>query len=549
MQNQHWLQFEPDYARFESPLSQLAYSSSFREELQPRLSDAISRFVRFTHQPRILRITSQENMLYRDELIAMIKAKDVCNIIAPSTFNAQSMLGYCYQDAQGDTHKKPGFLHDADNGILLIPATQLLANASLWPEIKAVVAGEKLAWRAIDNKKQLPLPEPASLNIKLVVYGDRTSMADIEAGEPDVFSGLWIYGEYEQDVELHEGMLNAYTSMVTDWCERLNLPKMADDAWPALFRAGAREAEEHDKLPLCPLWHVGVLTEAALEANGDAITKDAIQLSRAAIEFRESYLPNRALEDIHGGHVIIDCKGKEVGQVNGLTVVEMSGHPKSYGEPSRISCVVHFGDGDIADVERKADMAGNIHAKGMMIMQAFVSAALDLNQPLPYSASIVFEQSYCEVDGDSASLAELCAFVSALSKVEINQQIAVTGAVDQFGRVQAVGGINEKIEGFFHVCSHRGLTGEQGVILPQANIVNLCLNDEVMNAIKEGQFHLWPVEDVHQALPLLTEVPFDGERDQETLLNKIGQRIDEFHGDDLPPRGLISRILNWFVQN
>ncbi|WP_240472769.1 S16 family serine protease [Salinivibrio socompensis] len=229
-------------------------------------------------------------------------------------------------------------------------------------------------------------------------------------------------------------------------------------------------------------------------------------------------------------------------------MIEVPGHPLSYGEPARISCVVHSGDGDIADVERKAELAGNIHAKGMMIMQAFVSVALNLDDPLPYSASIVFEQSYSEVDGDSASLAELCAFVSALSQQPINQAIAITGAVDQFGRVQAVGGINEKIEGYYQVCAHRGLTGQQGVVLPKTNLSSLCLRNDVVEAIRAGQFHIWAVDDVEQALPLVTGLPFSGE-EEETLLRKISNRINHFHTDEKQScNSLFKRVKNWFGQ-
>ncbi|WP_413113457.1 AAA family ATPase [Thaumasiovibrio sp. DFM-14] len=551
MQDNHWLKFEPNYAPLDDALSNGArMRDGFRQRLQPRLSDAIKRFCSLTSQPRAMRITAPENRIYRGEILNLINATSNKPVIAPDYINERTLLGAVTLDDQQAIHTTPGFLHQADGGYLLLPATQLLASPQLWPILKSTINGNPLSWRAANSKQHLILPEPVELNVKLIIYGDRALMAELESLEPDLFTGIWMYSEYEQDIALTDAVLPAYQAMVDDWCQTLSIPQINDNAaWKALFRAGSRECEDHDKAPLCPLWLIGVLSDAALESEVNAITAQAIKLGQIAKEYRESYLPNRALEDIHGGHVIIDCKGSEVGQINGLTVVELPGHPKAYGEPARISCVVHFGDGDISDVERKADMGGNIHAKGMMIMQAFISAALDLQQPLPYSASIVFEQSYCEVDGDSASLAELCAVVSSLSKVEVNQQIAVTGAVDQFGRVQAVGGINEKIEGFFHVCAHRGLTGSQGVVLPHANIVNLCLNDEVLSAIKANKFHLWPVKDVHQALPLLTGMPFDGEKHEETLLNRIGQRIDSFHDGEHPPRGVLSRILNWFVQN
>lgn len=293
------------------------------------------------------------------------------------------------------------------------------------------------------------------------------------------------------------------------------------------------------------------MRESDYQSDTDIITADDVEKAIEAKYFRESYLPLRAVDDIHKGQVFIDTRGEHIGQVNGLTVIEMPGHPMAYGEPARISCVVHFGDGDIADVERKAELGGNIHAKGMMIMQAFVSAALDLDEPLPYSASIVFEQSYCEVDGDSASLAELCAFVSALSLQPINQSIAITGAVDQFGRVQAVGGINEKIEGFYNICEHRGLTGSQGVILPKTNLNALCLNKDVTDAIRDGNFHIWAVEHVEEAFPLITGLPFSGDEETETdtLLDKIAQRIDTFHHGEHRHTSLINRLKNWLNHN
>jgi Lon-like ATP-dependent protease len=276
--------------------------------------------------------------------------------------------------------------------------------------------------------------------------------------------------------------------------------------------------------------------------------------------YRESYLPDRALSDIRDGQVIIETEGEQVGQVNGLTVIDVPGHPRAYGEPARISCVIHFGDGDISDVERKADLGGNLHAKGMMIMQAFVSSALQLEEPLPYSASLVFEQSYCEVDGDSASLAELCCFVSALSDCPINQQIAVTGAVDQFGRVQAVGGLNEKIEGFYHVCQHQGFTGHQGVILPKSNLKHLALNRDVVESIRKGEFHIWSVSSVDEAVPILMNIPFRQDEktqeqiaaaesdkantEQETVLGKIAERIEGFDRHS-HPMSLFERLRSW----
>ncbi|WP_048606618.1 S16 family serine protease, partial [Providencia rettgeri] len=257
-----------------------------------------------------------------------------------------------------------------------------------------------------------------------------------------------------------------------------------------------------------------------------------------------NFLMERTQDDILQEQIFVKTEGEVIGQVNGLSVLQYPGHPEAIGEPSRITCVAHLGDGEFTDVERKAELGGNIHAKGMMIMQAYLNYELKLEQPQPFSASIVFEQSYGEVDGDSASLAELCALISALSLQPIDQQIAITGAVDQFGYVQPIGGVNEKIEGFFDICAKRGLTGEQGVIIPMANIRHLCTKAEVVSAVQEGQFHIWPVEHVAQAITLLTKQPYfeqQAEEENVHLLALIQERINQANAPD-------KARLPWFLK-
>ncbi|MGF1689856.1 AAA family ATPase [Photobacterium kagoshimensis] len=564
MHQETWRTMIPDYTQYAEIMDQFnTIPSATTGLLQDRLVDAVRRFTAIPYQPRVLRVIAPDNKIYRDyviELLAQSDAElnnsDASIIIAGENVTEMTLFGAVYPPVEDSAITKQqikhGLLHQANGGYLVLSVTSILANPSLWPRLKSVLMNGELDWQPASNKTLYSVPPAEKLNVKLVIMGDRYLMAELDGAEPDLSSGFSMYSEFEQDLVLSTETMPDYLSYVKSVCEHAGLPQLADaKAIELLLRTGARYAEDKNRVPLCPIWHQGILSEAALESKGEAITAEHLAASLKAKEFRESYLPERAIEDIHHGMVVIISQGEEVGQVNGLTVVEVPGHPQSYGEPARISCVVHFGDGDISDVERKVDLAGNIHAKGMMIMQAFVSAALDLDQPLPYSASIVFEQSYCEVDGDSASLAELCALVSALSNQPINQQVAVTGAVDQFGRVQAVGGINEKIEGFYKVCVHRGLTGNQGVILPKTNLVNLCLNDEVVEAIKAGHFHIWPVENVDETLPLLTGVPFRSDDDDvETLLTRIAERIDHFHHGDLSNEvSWLTRIKNWFVQH
>lgn len=563
MHEETWRTMTPDYTEYQAILEQYDdLSPAVTGTLQDRLTDAVRRFTAVELQPRVLRITAPDNKVYRDYVIELIAAHAEHNgetpvIVAGENVSELSLFGAVYPPIEENHITKPqvkhGLVHQAHNGYLVLSVGAILANPSVWPRLKSILMNGSLEWQAASNKTLYPLPPAEQLNIKLVLIGDRFLMGELENAEPDISSGFTMYGEFEQDLMINEDNLPLYMAYLKSIIKKASLPELADiDALTMVLKTGARYAEDQVRVPLCPIWHQSLLCEAAIESHGQPITATHLKDSIAAREYRESYLPERAIEDIHHGQVVINCQGEEVGQVNGLTVVEVPGHPRAYGEPARISCVVHFGDGDISDVERKAELGGNIHAKGMMIMQAFLSTALDLDQPLPFSASIVFEQSYSEVDGDSASLAELCSLVSALAIQPINQQIAVTGAVDQFGRVQAVGGINEKIEGFYKVCAYRGLTGSQGVILPRTNLTNLCLNDEVLEAIKAGLFHLWTVESVDDALPLLTGKVFrsDEEEDNETLLARIADRIDAFHnGPHDNHFGLLGRLRHWFVQN
>lgn len=562
MHEETWRTMSPDYSPYHAILAQYDdLSPAVTGTLQDRLKDAVRRFTAIELQPRVLCITAPDNKVYRDYVIELInltapQRDEPPVIVAGENVTELNLFGAVYPPEDGNTmakHQvKHGLVHQAHNGYLVLSIGAILSNPGLWPRLKSILMNGQLEWQPSTNKRLYPLPPAESLNIKLVLIGDRYLMAELENAEPDISSGFSMYGEFEQDLLLSEDNLPQYMAYLKAIITNASLPDLADQqALEAVMKTGARYAEDQERLPLCPIWHLSLLSEASIESQGAPITAEHIKASLKAREYRESYLPERAIEDIHHGQVLIDCKGQEIGQVNGLTVVEVPGHPRAYGEPARISCVVHFGDGDISDVERKAELGGNIHAKGMMIMQAFVSTALDLDQPLPYSASIVFEQSYSEVDGDSASLAELCSLVSALAMQPINQQIAVTGAVDQFGRVQAVGGLNEKIEGFFKVCAYRGLTGTQGVILPKTNLTNLCLNDDVLEAVKAGQFHLWAVESVDDALPLLTGKVFrSDDMEADTLLARIAVRINHFHnGDHDNEVNWLSCIKNWFVQN
>ncbi|MED5503680.1 MAG: Lon protease family protein [Pseudomonadota bacterium] len=546
MNQVNWQDVTPSFEQYEEILrNATSLPAKPFIDLQPRLEATTERFTRVQGLTRILLVNCTDNAIYRGFISEVLEAKTSAPIVATESLDAKELFDRYSVNQDGQATFESGLLSKAHGGYLVIPANLVLANAARWPSIKAAVQGGSFAPINLTPNRIASSPfAPQEYNVKLIITGDRNQLAEIEYVDEDFSAGLTMYTEVEDDIHLSQENLRNYISLVNWICQKYQHPALSNEAIRRLILAGMRYTEDQHYLPLGVMWHNQLLDLASQYSNSSVIEFDDIDQAIDDKYYRESYLPQRAVDDILDGQVIIETTGEQVGQINGLTVIDMAGHPVSYGEPARISCVIHFGDGDISDVERKAELGGNLHAKGMMIMQAFVSSALNLDEPLPYSASIVFEQSYSEVDGDSASLAELCCLVSALSESPVNQQIAVTGAVDQFGRVQAVGGLNEKIEGFYQVCKHQGFTGEQGVIMPKTNLKHLALHKDVIESIQNGEFHIWSVSTVDEAIPLLMSKPFRGEDD--SIIGKIAERIENFERHE-HPEGIVERIKNWFV--
>ncbi|MDR7341833.1 Lon-like ATP-dependent protease [Pantoea alhagi] len=572
-----WQALQPDAESFQ-PLFSRVFSDNIGDilpDVQPRLFDAANlllhssapfslMLIRCTENSENLSLLAQTlqhnssqtealyggNYLINDDQIVWQPTKS-----AESPFTSRGGIHFadwieseqlfgCVRIFAQRVSLQPGLIHRANGGTLMLSLRTLLAQPLLWMRLKQIITQQRFNWLSPDESRPLPVTIPSMpMQLKLVLCGDRDAMADFQEMEPEL-AALAVYSEYEESLQLDdEEDMALWCRWVSALAQQANLPAIAADFWPVLLQEAIRYSGDRETLPLCPAWLGRQLREAAL--YGDTLDAAALQAALDARLWRESFLPDRMRDEILQDQILIETEGAVVGQINGLSVVEFPGHPRAFGEPSRISCVVHVGDGEFHDVERKAELGGNIHAKGMMIMQAFLIGELELDQQLPFSASLVFEQSYSEVDGDSASLAELCALVSALAEQPINQQIAVTGSVDQFGHVQPVGGLNEKIEGFFEVCQQRGLTGQQGVIIPAANVRHLCLQQQIVDAVQAGEFHIWAVSEVDEALPLLTGVAWYKE-DAPCLLQTIQARITEFNQQEARQRPWPLRWLNWF---
>ncbi|MDP5253400.1 MULTISPECIES: Lon protease family protein [unclassified Vibrio] len=537
-----WTDVTLQMASFKAILSQYPTlePASFLE-LQPRYQSACQQFMLPKTISKILRICGPDNTLYRSLIQADLQRKTGENIAVVHTETRDLTALFPRIDTQGKV--TPGLLDKANHGYLIISAQSLMMCPALWINLKSALQGCDTCPIPWDTKQVMSDVVTFSYDIKLVIVGDLEQWSELEYFDSDLSSGLTLFTELETELKITSQSLTQYLCYLKWLVSEFGYQSLTLDGIEQMCTYGTRETEDQQYLPLGLLWHQRLLSIASQQT--EQINKATIQSVYHQINDVASYLPQRAINDILDGQVIIETDGERIGQINGLTVIDVAGHPLPYGEPARISCVIHFGDGDVSDVERKAELGGNLHAKGMMIMQAFLSSALKLEEPLPFSASIVFEQSYSEVDGDSASLAELCSLVSALSETPLKQSIAVTGAVDQFGRVQAVGGLNDKIEGFYRVCCHRGLSGEQGVILPKSNVKHLTLSDDIIDSMKNDEFHIWAVDHVDQAIPLLMGQPF--RTGESHILEKIAQKIDTFARHE-PPKTLWQQFKNKLIR-
>ena len=404
-----------------------------------------------------------------------------------------------------DIQLNPGLVHRANGGVLILSAAMLLSQFDLWLRLKHILQTQTFDWYSAHPFKHLPCDVPSyKLNLKVIVLGNRTELATLGELEESLYS-FADYAEIESYISVAEvESQKMWAGYVNKIAQTLNV-EMNFSALNKLYKLLVRESEDRFLINISPLKLKEMLQDVVTLTGNSILSADDFEavFQRKSIQY--GFLKEQTYADILNEQVYVETQGEIVGQINGLSVIEYPGTPVSFGEPSRISCIVQFGEGEVIDVERKNELAGNIHSKGMMIAQACLSNILDLPSQLPFSASLVFEQSYGEIDGDSASLAIFCVLVSALSDLPLPQNIAITGSIDQFGLVHSVGGVNDKIEGFFTICQRRGLTGRQGVIIPMTTIQQLSLSDEVKSAVKNNEFFIYPVEDIYQACEYLFE--------------------------------------------
>jgi lon-related putative ATP-dependent protease len=348
-------------------------------------------------------------------------------------------------------------------------------------------------------------PAPVPLNVKVVLLGDRWLYYILSTLDPDFPELFKVEADFDDRMERSQENEALFARLIAGAVKREELGPFTREAVAKVVERSARMANDSERLSVRTRGILDLVREAAFWAGEEDASRVEAEHVQKAIDqwtYRAGRIRDRMQEEIHRETIFIDTEGSETGQVNGLSVLQLGDF--AFGKPSRITARVRLGKGEVIDIEREVELGGPIHSKGILILSGFLGGRYARDHPLSLSASLVFEQSYGGVEGDSASSAELYALLSALAEVPLKQSVAVTGSVNQRGEIQPVGGLTEKIEGFHDVCAQRGLTGEQGVLIPEANVKHLMLRDDVVQAVTDGRFHVWAVETVDQGMELLT---------------------------------------------
>ena len=406
---------------------------------------------------------------------------------------------------------KPGALHQANGGYLVLYVRDVLMNAFAWEGLKRVLRSNELRLESLERMLSLASttslePEPIPVDVKVVLVGDRMLYYLLKAYDPEFAQLFKVAADFSEDIDRSPDNTRLMASLIGTVQRQEALRPFTREAVGRLIEHLARIAADGEKVSV----HMGNLCDLMREADywagedGGAQATDVRHVQQAIDKriYRLDQIRERVHESILREIQLVATAGETIGQVNGLSVLQLGDY--AFGRPSRITATARLGEGKFIDIEREVELGGPIHSKGVMILSSYLGHRYASDRPLSVSASLVFEQSYGQVEGDSASVAELCALLSALGEIPLRQSLAVTGSVNQHGEVQAIGGVNEKIEGFFDICRGRGLDGRQGVIIPASNTAHLMLRQDVVEAVREGRFAIYAVRHVEEAMTLLS---------------------------------------------
>jgi lon-related putative ATP-dependent protease len=466
-------------------------------------------------------------------------------VISENLPTHSNLIGRCeYQSHMGTLVTdfsliKAGALHKANGGYLILDARKILMQPFAWESLKRCLEAGEIRVESLERTLSLIStvslePQPIPVNLKVVLVGDPMLYYLMNYYDPDFQDLFKVAADFDNQMDRDIDNTQLYASMIATLARQHKLRPLQKAAVIRLIEHSARLVSDTEKLTT----HIRSISDLLCESDHwagqsghETISKKNVQQAIDKQIYRSNRIQQRIIEEIKRGTILISTSGDAVGQVNGLSVMQLGDF--TFGQPSRITATMRIGEGKVLDIERETELGGAIHSKGVLILSGYLRARYVKDSPLSMSASIVFEQSYGGVEGDSASLAELCALLSAIANVPIRQSFAMTGSINQHGQVQPIGGVNEKIEGFFDVCKAYGSTGEQGVLIPESNVKHLMLREDIVQAVSDGQFFIYAVSNVDEALELLTGLEA-GERDKEgnfpeqSVNAKVEQQLLEF---------------------
>ena len=489
-------------------------------------------------QPKLIEPNPWDN--YRVNLFVDNSNAEGAPVIMDSNYSFSNIFGRLeYENHYGIlrtdyTMIRPGLLHKANGGYIIFQANDLLTNPTAYDNLKKVLRNKEIGIdNSIDQKTSMVMvslkPEPIPLDLKVIIIGNENVYQTLLSVDNDFRKLFKIKVEFEDDAPLNNQNLQDLAKFVHGYCQDDELPHLDKFAMARLVEYSTRLTNSQNRISTRFGELSQVIAEAATWARlskSKVVTREYVDKALEERKNRLKKYDEKYTEMIKEGTLLIDTEGEKIGQINGLTVMSIGEY--SFGKPVRITVNTYTGKKGIIDIEREVELSGSSHSKGILILNGYLGEKFAKDMPLSLTASICFEQLYNGVDGDSASSTELYALLSNLSGVPINQGIAVTGSVNQKGEIQAIGGVNEKIEGYFEICKLKGLNGKQGVMIPKQNIQNLNLDDEIVSAVKNGKFHIYAVSNIDEGIEILTGVPAGTKDIPGTINSMVYQTLKKY---------------------
>ncbi|WP_260260333.1 Lon protease family protein [Vibrio intestinalis] len=507
-------QLKLDYAQYPD-------IKQYLTELQKDIVDNADIFLEQGNEQSEIAAASLDKKLPRRYKVNVLVNRPVCEfpVVVEENPNYHSLFGYIETATfKGTVFTdfsliRAGSLHKANGGVLLMDAQKVLEQPYVWDGLKRALRSRQLSFTSLE--KELTLtgavsldPEPIPLDVKIILFGDYRTYQLLQHYDPEFSELFRVTADFEDEMKRTEDSELHYARFISSVVHDNGMLHCDRKAIGRIIEHSARLAGDQNKISLHSAHIANLLRESnyvARQANANMIRSSHVEEALANQELRVSRLKDTVMEGFINGTTLIHTQGDAIGQVNALSVLSTSEY--MFGAPNRITATTCYGEGDVIDIERSVDLGGSIHSKGVMILTAYLSSVFGKTARVPLTTTITFEQSYGGVDGDSASMAEFCAVVSAFSKQPNRQDIAITGSMNQFGESQPIGGVNEKIEGFFDVCVIKGRHNTQGVIIPRSNMHNLMLRPDIVKAVEKEEFHIWAIDHVTEAIEIFTGKP------------------------------------------